>query len=231
MTGLLHRLAARATGTGWTVRSDLRLPWDAAGLASTHDDAPPIESALPGVRAPVRDRQDSPAAHSHESPRAVSRRAQEPVVADEPVAPLSTLEQSAPAKELPKPRMPAARQPPAASHASAKDAGVQARATAQTSERPQPSPRQRQGEPAPLLPARPATASHAALSPRAGQGLAAFQVASHTQAAAGQETEVHIHIGRIDVTALHESPRPKARPRERTQAVSLDAYLAARSKQ
>ena len=46
----------------------------------------------------------------------------------------------------------------------------------------------------------------------------------------GADTEVHIHIGRIDVTALHEAPRPKAKPRERTQPVSLDAYLAARSK-
>jgi hypothetical protein len=62
------------------------------------------------------------------------------------------------------------------------------------------------------------------------RGPAAFAFRPAPQAAASQETEVHIHIGRIDVTALHEAPRPKARPRERAQPVSLDAFLAARSK-
>ena len=52
--------------------------------------------------------------------------------------------------------------------------------------------------------------------------------AQRGQASAPQETEVHIHIGRIDVTALHEAPRAKARPRERAQPMSLDAYLAKR---
>ena len=52
--------------------------------------------------------------------------------------------------------------------------------------------------------------------------------ASTAQPAAREDTEIHIHIGRIDVTAVHEAPKPRPRARERTQPVSLDAYLAAK---
>lgn len=50
------------------------------------------------------------------------------------------------------------------------------------------------------------------------------------QATAHDDTEVHIHIGRIEVTALHEAAPPARRrvaaaPRA---PMSLDSYLAAR---
>ena len=80
-----------------------------------------------------------------------------------------------------------------------------------------------------LLPPQPSTAGHAATRVPAGQGAAAFAIRAAPQAGASGETEVHIHIGRIEVTALQEAPLPKARARERTPAMSLDAYLAARS--
>src|SRR4051794_40395259 len=49
--------------------------------------------------------------------------------------------------------------------------------------------------------------------------------------AADESTEVHIHIGRIEVTAAQEAPSPRNRPsRKQAPRMSLDAYLAARSK-
>ena len=84
-------------------------------------------------------------------------------------------------------------------------------------------------EPALLLPTQPNTAAHAVPLHETVRGPAAFALRHHaSQSAAGQETEVHIHIGRIEVTALHEAPAAKARQRERRPPVSLDAYLDAR---
>ncbi len=45
---------------------------------------------------------------------------------------------------------------------------------------------------------------------------------------AADTTEVHVHIGRIEVTALREAP-PPSQPRQRPAAPSLASYLAARS--
>jgi hypothetical protein len=47
----------------------------------------------------------------------------------------------------------------------------------------------------------------------------------------GDETnEVHIHIGRIEVTAVNEKAPVRPGPKARKPALSLDAYLDARSK-
>ena len=43
-------------------------------------------------------------------------------------------------------------------------------------------------------------------------------------------TEVHIHIGRIEVTAVREAAAPRARRPAAQAPTSLDAYLAARSR-
>ena len=43
-------------------------------------------------------------------------------------------------------------------------------------------------------------------------------------------TEVHIHIGRIEVTAVQEAPAPRTQPRKRPAPTSLEAYLAGRSR-
>jgi hypothetical protein len=43
-----------------------------------------------------------------------------------------------------------------------------------------------------------------------------------------EPAEVHIHIGRLEVTALPEPQAPRRPARERTQPLSLDAYLAQR---
>lgn len=45
-----------------------------------------------------------------------------------------------------------------------------------------------------------------------------------------EATEVHVHIGRIDVTALHEPSAPRRRPAAAPAPLSLDAYLARRGR-
>ena len=45
-----------------------------------------------------------------------------------------------------------------------------------------------------------------------------------------EPTEVHIHIGRIEVTAVHEASPQRPKPKARQTAMSLESYLAERSK-
>ncbi|SDC50674.1 hypothetical protein SAMN05444679_103238 [Variovorax sp. CF079] len=235
MTGLLHRLAQRATGNAWTVRSDVRLPFGADGLDRPQDDtAPPLmEAAVPETHAPARPRPPEPASLV----TAAQEQAVPPLVQSPAVAAQSGRAQPVEA-EAAATRTPVATttpaQPPGApgtpGTAAVPATAMPAMASLHTPARPQSKPPPRREEPAPLLPSQPSTAGHVAPLAQTVRGPAAFALRPAPQAAASQETEVHIHIGRIDVTALHEAPRPKARPRERTQPVSLDAYLAARSK-
>jgi hypothetical protein len=100
-------------------------------------------------------------------------------------------------------------------------------------EPPHPSPRAASADPAPLLPPAPHLAADtigepAARLPVPERRQIAWPLATPASAV-DEATEVHIHIGRIDVTAVHEAPKVRAKPAKST-AVSLDAYLAARSK-
>lgn len=45
-----------------------------------------------------------------------------------------------------------------------------------------------------------------------------------------QPNEVHVHIGRIEVTALREAPQPRARERSGRKPMSLEEYLLQRQK-
>ncbi|TVT72106.1 MAG: hypothetical protein FHP92_15340 [Denitromonas halophila] len=72
--------------------------------------------------------------------------------------------------------------------------------------------------PEPLLPAHAAT-----VAPRTTEPVRPTPVAA-------EPTEVHVHIGRIDVTAVH-APAPAKRPvRSGQTPMSLDAYLAKRQR-
>lgn len=42
--------------------------------------------------------------------------------------------------------------------------------------------------------------------------------------------EVHVHIGRVEVTALHDAPPARSRERSGKKPMSLDDYLAQRQK-
>jgi hypothetical protein len=48
--------------------------------------------------------------------------------------------------------------------------------------------------------------------------------------ASAEPSEVHIHIGRIEVTAMHEAAPPRRPPAPRPPPMSLDAYLAKRGR-
>ena len=61
----------------------------------------------------------------------------------------------------------------------------------------------------------------------------AHQLAWPAISARGTEnepTEVHIHIGRIEVTAVHEASPQRPKPKAKQAAMSLESYLAGRSK-
>jgi hypothetical protein len=48
--------------------------------------------------------------------------------------------------------------------------------------------------------------------------------------ASEQATEVHVHIGRIDVTAVHDAAQPRRKSPAKAQPTSLDAYFAKRGR-
>lgn len=82
--------------------------------------------------------------------------------------------------------------------------------------------------PTPLLPlknaARPSALNASAAKQRSEHG------GSSRQGQADEITEVHVSIGRIEVTAVHESPPPKRQAPTSAKPLSLDEYLARRGK-
>jgi hypothetical protein len=91
-------------------------------------------------------------------------------------------------------------------------------------------------DPAPLLSPLPNVARAAGGEPpfstAAQQPLALPLGRSAVPSAASYDeaNEVHIHIGRIEVTAVHEAPKARIKPSAKSPAVSLDAFLDARSR-
>ena len=82
--------------------------------------------------------------------------------------------------------------------------------------------------PSPLLPlknaARPAALNASAAAQRGEHG------GSGRQGQVDEITEVHVSIGRIEVTAVHESPPPKRQAPTPAKPLSLDEYLARRGR-
>lgn len=253
MTGLLHRLAARANGTAWAVHSDARLPFGAdqllpeggaaqeeqnshAGVAQTAGMQAPLEAALPALQRarPATSAAVPPlSALLHGLPAAL-----DPQPASPPVLLASVPAQAARPNALAaegaaeaKQKASAPLQAAAITHGALQTPAVRPsdwNTARDGAVQPNTAPHWQHSEPAPLLPPMRADASSSGMgTPQQLSALRAMGAAQ--QNPSSQDTEVHIHIGRIDVTAVHEKPQPKARTRERTQPVSLDAYLAARS--
>ncbi len=234
MSGLLQRLAARATGHAWTVRSDARLPFAAPVAMETPATSPqPARDARPDI-APARSaRPPIPSTHGATEP-----------TADVPLQPGSDADgaSAAPATHVTPIEVPHLLQPqpaPFMPTPATRTASERVTPTTFAPQHPMPMaaahatpvsatsvvrPRVRQvaADPPALMPARSTGTSQQraqAMSTPAPRAPAA----APTMAAA---TEVHVHIGRIEVTAL-QAPAARQRPaRERTQPVSLDAYLA-----
>jgi hypothetical protein len=83
------------------------------------------------------------------------------------------------------------------------------------------------GEPSLLMPK--ATPGEVQVQPAVSPATA-HQAAMGRAPASHQETEVHIHIGRIDVTAVHEAAPPRRPLPKTTSPMSLDSYLAKRGR-
>jgi hypothetical protein len=89
------------------------------------------------------------------------------------------------------------------------------------------------GEPPPLLPPVADRSAGLALTPAGRLAVASLQPASWPQAPVGNADdagEVHIHIGRIDVTAVREAAPPRRKQVATPAPMSLDNYLARRSR-
>jgi hypothetical protein len=73
----------------------------------------------------------------------------------------------------------------------------------------------------------PPAARPAALAPQTPPSARRVATLQSSTAAPGEDnTEVHIHIGRIDVTAVHETPAARRRAPGAPAPMSLDGYLA-----
>ncbi len=247
MKGLLHRLAARAAGTAVPVRSDVRLPFGGGGVAP--DD---MARTVVVPRHPVAGRslspgvpREPPASHPPEQvpndrDAGMPRPLLDPAVAelsrasrpsDDPAAgPGLRLGSDAKASELDAvPSRHAERAPSVSRPVRTFDEPPPSRPR----EAPLPdallAPRSDR-DPAPLMPSRDrgvATAPTAA--PNTARPPAWSAATAHV--AASEPAEVHVHIGRIDVTALRESvPAPQRRPAATPAPMSLEAYLAQRGR-
>ncbi len=248
MKGLLHRLAARAAGSALPVRSDARLPFG-GGLAwadepldahsgTVRDSLPAAVAAWPDVTPdrvdpePTRTTAATSTATSTEVlVEAIAAPSPEPIHQRPTVAPPELVPQAAPP---PAPRPPVgephdgargepagldAVPPPAAGTTDPLDERKPAIATAHhpdgASRRAKASTT---GEPARLMPSTRVRVD------------ASTPISAPTAQSLDDTTEVHIHIGRIDVTAVRDAPAPRTPSRERKSPLSLDAYLAARRK-
>jgi hypothetical protein len=95
-------------------------------------------------------------------------------------------------------------------------------------DRPYPTPSD-SATPPPLLPLK-NTAHPSALNPGAVAQRGEPRGAAW-QSQVEETTEVHVRIGRIEVTAVHEAPPPKRQTQATAKPMTLDEYLARRQRQ
>jgi hypothetical protein len=279
MNGLLHRLAARATGTAVPVRSDAGLPYGGGApawadtpeseFAETRDALRPGEQASlprgdqpggvePGLLPPSTAVQTAAVAPSDKTPSGMAPRVahdlmdeSKPAIAPLPEQPLPrrtevpSVRDQEPVAPLPEPPLLARAEVPLVRDAGALPAMLGEPLT-EHRHRPGVAPFESsadvaarvappQGNPTPLMPPAADQSRHGpilAASMRSTLG-ATRQLGAWPQAAAKpaeEATEVHIHIGRIDVTAVHEAPPPRRKPAATPAPMSLDTYLTRRSR-
>ena len=255
MNGLLHRLAACATGSALTLRADARLAYGAsapllaepllqprsrmsdAALAPSHEsflvDDARLSSFTAKQAAPPR-MTDDPQKESKplKSPTSAPARlfaanqpgltpgdAQALAVASQPPYHTS-LDVGLPTQD---PAAPQAFQPLAAAPPIGQKFNPSALAQPTHPNHHAPAPPT--AAPAPLLPRQ----NNA--PPSASAPWSAVSPAASPARVADEATEVHIHIGRIEVTAMHEVAPPRKRPAAAPAPTPLDTYLAARQRE
>jgi hypothetical protein len=253
MKGLLHRLAARAFGEAALVRSDVRLPFSGAAFgrgAVAGDEAILEQPSTINVRARTsnastataqqRARSQSNAPEPtidllRESPQAPQGDASPAVAPDRGSDVHAVLSAAAPPTE----GEGDSSQPPRLVGGAPRGAGdtivFHSEAPAKPvfrSGAPQSETPRYDGELSLLMPLA-ASSLHAPVS-RGGAPTATRHAAGpNSIVCAGtteERTDVHIHIGRIEVTAVHEAAPPRRRPTPTASLMSLDAYLAKRGR-
>jgi hypothetical protein len=230
MSGLLHRLAARALGIASTVRPVAGAPtFPAQAEAPAPRVAGDLDQAEPraAVEQPVlASRPASPAF----APDAVAEHAAPTV---ERLPPASDTATAPPARraELHGQHRPVGEVPevsslgpaPPIERASEPDPLLAPRAVRRDTRRtglPDPAPTP---DAPPLLPLQSRSEALQVVP------LPGAPSRSAARAPLGDETtEVHVSIGRIEVTAVHEAPQPKRAPARPRKPRSLDEYLAGR---
>ena len=253
MNGLLHRVAARAAGTAVTVRSDAGLPYAGGGAGTGDVGAADVQ--FPVAVAARSQMPSASAAHERErvaraldsadrmSVANAARALPPPVDAATDAAAVrdtSTIMPNAMFAPRVEPKQPSAFDPPqftmSPSHAApltprTSPAAIEPGAEAAHAPRePAISARTaaRADEPAPLMPREPRSTPLAPMPQPSARRSAMQQGSAATQGET--DTEVHIHIGRIDVTAVHEAAPPRRRAAAAPVPMSLDGYLAQRGR-
>jgi hypothetical protein len=221
MSGLLHRLAQRTlNGNTPRVRPVAPIPWLATpGTFESAESATPApESAVPHTRTA------SPVAHSPEAPDAALRETPDVPLPEPPVLPKAAVAAIA-HDETEAPVAPTfvepGHAPPAAPTAfvTPQNPPTTAMSTDAPTAARRSYPASARRLPPPLLAPRPDAQADPAV-PRRRPHVAA--------AVTEPPTEVHVHIGRVELTAVTESPPPQRKTRPAPTGRSLDEYLQQR---
>jgi hypothetical protein len=227
MSSLLLRLGARAIGQGRSVRPASRLPYAAAPIPRGEPwqtDTPDVPKAAWDAQPEAIGLGSTPWAppdgtDAGQSPREAGilpmpvppgalRNPPEALAPPSFDTPLPDAAMAGPPPER-EPHRPA-RGDPSATESANQDRTERADAPGSVREVP------------PLLPLRTPDWATPAAPPFA-------PAAEHTGRGQGEETtEVHVHIGRIEVTAVHEAPASKRPASERAKPTTLEDYLARR---
>lgn len=254
MSGLLRRLAGQAlNGGGTAIHSQARMPYLAplefapsqasqpmAAVQPATDSAPAPVAVQPLHSAPAPDAGHAEPAAAMLPPAGVSR----PNAIPAPIGPMQESTPAdvvgppahfAPASPMPAGPMPADADgfPPLIPDNAGRPgeaASMPAGQPQMTVSRPNPLPWTDAQSASPRLPAPLLAASRPPLSPESARPAPPPPGSPQTaRASLPEPNEVHVHIGRIEVTAVHESQPPKrAAAPPRRQPLSLDDYLAKR---
>jgi hypothetical protein len=240
MTGLLHRLAARAAGNTVAVRSDARLPFRGIGPGPGAAASVPEPLSTFAPRAPALTR---PPAAALDRPHV------------DPAASIVTPAASRPEVFRADPNSPTAdaRRDSRASCQNVvppgRDATVPPRMVDPDVDKGRQTASRAEWAGRSAAPLAPDAAGHdgvlrlppllvplamsdgAPVSAAVASTVVPTVPAAAQNAARAESTEVHIHIGSIEVTAVHEAPAPQQRPLPAPPPMSLDTYLAKRGRE
>jgi len=244
VSGLLRRLAVHALGLAAPVRSSARLPYAAAPAleVESRELAPPAEAPALETPAPVATRltplaplvaapPESAAGSPAESSPAMHVGAR--AVHGEPAGPGATRPGRGSSRPIaPEPvSVPRRRQVPQAPRGTFEPGSSRLReeTDAEAIQEAVPSALRRAlpENPAPpptLLPLSP----RRAVAPGVVSAAPGSPAGAAGQGPADETREIHVSIGRIEVTAVHEAPAPKRRAARTRKPTTLDEYLAQR---